>query len=119
VSLKNKIKNAKTGTSLFDDMPPEEIKRIKKIAKLVWFIHENQGRLKVEDIENGYEIIYFGDYPDVFGVGADRIDSINDLAETLLYCYEEYAECDESELDAGALELREWLLQNLKQPLTN
>ena len=100
-------------------MPPEEIKRIKKIAKLVWFIHENQGRLKVEDIENGYEIIYFGDYPDVFGVGADRIDSINDLAETLLYCYEEYAECDESELDACALELREWLLQNLKQPLTN
>lgn len=118
MSLKDKIKNAKTGTSLFDDIPSEGIARIKKLAWIHLFIHENQDRLKVENLDSKHEIIYFNDMPDIFGMGEDRIDSTNYFAEILLNCYEEYVECDESELDAGALELRKWLLQNLQQVIT-
>ena len=119
MSLEEKIKNAKTGESLFDDIPQEEIDRIKKLAKIVWFIHENRNKLKYEEIGENEYIMYFNDMPDDIGVGETIIESMIDLADTLLCTYEEYAECPESELDAGALELREWLLQNLKQPLTN
>ena len=57
--------------------------------------------------------------PDIFGGGENRMEAMDNLADTLLCLYEEYAECPESELDAGALKLREWLLKNLQQPLTN
>ncbi len=118
MSLADKIKNAKTGVIMpnFDITAPT---KIDKLTLTHFFIYEHLDQLMVEKLDDNLELIYLHDMPEIIGVGENRVESTNDLARFLLDCYEEYAECDESELTTDALKLREWLLQNLKQPLTN
>lgn len=101
--------------SLFDGIKQETIARVKNLAAVHIFIHENEKKLMVEPLYRSLEMIYFFDAPEIAGFGIDRIESIEDLAETLLDLYEDYCYCDENELTRDAKILREWLLQNLKK----
>lgn len=67
----------------------------------------------------GDGIMLYSDEADLYATGGDVASAKEGLADELRMAWEEYALCDDEEMDRAAREYKRWLLENVEGPATS